>query len=172
MSHLRMVKLGPLTDEDWAELTAGEHEPFGPIGHTLEWRPKERHLAVRGGDGRLAAAGGVLVATVHAGDESFDVVGVGSLIVTPSLRGTGLMWSLVEPLLRLAEELGPERAMLFCREELVPLYERAGFMRIAAPVRADQPGGRIEMPLAAMWRALRAGVGWPPGPVEVEGLPF
>ena len=172
MSRLRMVELGRLSDEDWAELTAGEHEPFGPIGHRLEWRPKERHLALRGPDGRLAAAGGALVARVDAGAESFDVVGVGSLIVTPSLRGTGLLWSLVDPLLRLARELGAERAMLFCREELVPLYERPGFMRIAAPVRADQPGGRIEMPLAAMWRPLREGVRWPPGPVEVHGLPF
>ncbi len=167
-----MVELGPLTDRDWAELTAGEPEPFGAIGHTLEWRPKDRHLALRGPDGRLVAAGGALVARVDAGDESFDVVGVGSLVVTPSLRGTGLMWSLGEPLLRLAGQLGPERAMLFCREELVPVYSRLGFERITAPVRADQPGGRIPVPLAAMWRPLREDVRWPPGPVEVHGLPF
>ena len=142
MSNLRMVELGPLSDRDWAELTAGEPEPFGAIGHKLEWRPKDRHLALRGRDGRLAAAGGTVVARVDAGEQSFDVVGLGSLIVTPSLRGTGLLWSLVEPLLRLAGDMGPERAMLFCREELVPLYERPGFMRIAASVRAEQPGGR------------------------------
>jgi hypothetical protein len=72
----------------------------------------------------------------------------------------------------LAEGLGPERAMLFCRPELVALYRRRGFVEIDAPVWVDQPGGRIEMPLAAMWRPLRAGAEWPPGRVDVRGLPF
>jgi hypothetical protein len=92
--------------------------------------------------------------------------------VTRSLRGRGLMSTLVEPLLRLAEGLGPERAMLFCRPELVAPYRRLGFIEIAAPVWADQPEGRIEMPMAAMWRALRPGAKWPPGRVDVRGLPF
>jgi hypothetical protein len=34
----------------------------------------------------------------------------------------------------------PERAMLFCRPELVPVYERFGFIAIAAPIWVDQPG--------------------------------
>ena len=82
------------------------------------------------------------------------------------------MSRLVDPLLRLAEGLGPERAMLFCRPELVAVYRGLEFVEIAAPVWADQPGGRIEMPMAAMWRALRDRAEWPPGRVDVRGLPF
>jgi hypothetical protein len=82
------------------------------------------------------------------------------------------MTMVVEPLLRLAEELGPDRAMLFCRRDLVGLYRRVGFAQIEAPVWADQPDGRIEMPLPAMWRPLRNGADWPPGRVDVHGLPF
>ena len=59
-----------------------------------------------------------------------------------------------------------------CRPGLVALYRRWGFVEIAAPVWADQPDGRIEMPQAAMWRALRTGAEWPPGRVDVRGLPF
>jgi hypothetical protein len=170
---MRMVELGPLSETDWAELTAGEPEPFGPIGATLEWRPKDRHLALRAPDGQLLAVGGAAVAAVEVGgSESFDVVGLGSLIVTRAQRGAGLMWSLVDPLLALAGEMGPDRAMLFCREELVALYRRLRFRRIAAPVRAEQPGGRIEIPLAAMWRPLRGRPRWPAGTVELRGLPF
>src|SRR2546429_1697707 len=49
-----------------------------------------------------------------------------------ALRGQGLMPRVFEPLLRLAEELGPDRTMLFCRPELVALYRRRGFLQIAA----------------------------------------
>jgi hypothetical protein len=36
----------------------------------------------------------------------------------------------------------------------------------------DQPYRRLEMPMAAMWRTLRVGAGWPAGRVEVPGLTF
>jgi hypothetical protein len=89
---LEAVELGALTEQDWEDLQDGEPEPFGPVGATLTWRPKDRHIA---------------------------------------------------------------------------------FIEITAPVWADQAEDRIEMPLAAMWRALREGVpAWPPGRVDVRGLPF
>jgi predicted GNAT family N-acyltransferase len=170
---VELVELGALTEQDWGELQAGEHEPFGPVGSGLAWRPKDRHVGLRTPDGRLVAVGGAVVAAIEIeGSQGFDVVGLGSVIVTRSLRGRGLMAMLVEPLLRLAEGLGPERAMLFCRLELVALYRRLEFVEITAPVWADQPEGRIEMPMVAMWRALRDGAEWPPGRVDVRGLPF
>jgi predicted GNAT family N-acyltransferase len=171
---VELVELGALSDEDWAELQDGEHEPFGPVGAGLAWRPKDRHIGLRAPDGRLFAVAGAVIATVeveHAG--TIEVVGLGSLIVTQSRRGSGLMSRVVEPLLRLAEGMGPDRAMIFCRPDLVALYRRIAFIEITAPVWADQPGGRIEMPLAAMWRALHDGAAdWPPGRVDVHGLPF
>jgi predicted GNAT family N-acyltransferase len=172
VEELRPGEQGELTEQDWAELIDGEHEPFGPVGHSLEWRPKDRHVTFRDGDGRLVGAAGVLVATVQAGGEELPVVGVGSVIVTRTQRGRGLMPTLFERVRRLADDLGPDRAMLFCAPELVSLYERFGFVRIEAPVWADQPEGRIEMPEPSMWRPLRGGVSWPPGRVEVVGLPF
>ena len=62
--------------------------------------------------------------------------------------------------------------MLFCRAPLVVLYERFGFREIKASVSADQPGGRVEMPLRTMWAPLRDGAPWPDGAVEVLGEPF
>jgi GNAT superfamily N-acetyltransferase len=170
---VELVELGALTEQDWAALNDGEHEPFGPVGARLAWRPKDRHVGLRAPDGRLVAVAGAAVAAIEIeGAQGFEVVGVGSVIVTRSLRGRGLMSRLFEPLMALAEGLGPDRAMLFCRPELVALYRRRGFNEIEAPVWVDQPGGRIEMPLAAMWRPLRAGAEWPPGRVDVRGLPF
>jgi predicted GNAT family N-acyltransferase len=171
---MKLVKLGRLTEQDWDELLAGEHEPFGPQGARLAWRPKDVHIALRAPDGRLVAVAGALIAGVAvAGAVRFDVVGIGSVIVTRSLRGTGLVSRVLEPLLSLAEQMGPDRAMLFCRPGLVPLYRRFGFREITASVHADQPHGRIEMPPAAMWRPLAEGCSeWPRGRVDVLGEPF
>ena len=171
--ELEFGEQGALTERDWADVIDREDEPFGAVPDGLAWRPKDRHVTCRAADGRLVAAAGVLVATVQVDAEAtFDVVGLGSVIVTRSLRGRGLMPKLMEPLMRIAHGIGPDRAMLFCRPELVDLYERFEFIRIAAPVWADQPDGRIEMPMVAMWRALRPDAQWPPGRVEVKGLPF
>ena len=170
---MELVELGELTDEAWADLIAGEREPFGAVGAGLEWRAKDRHLALRTHPGRLVAVAGVVTVTVHVERLGrLEVVGVGSVFVRRSERGRGLMSKLLPPLLRLAESIGPDRAMLFCRPELVSVYERIGFRSIRSPVRVDQPHGRVEMPMAAMWRALRVGAGWPAGRVEVQGLPF
>jgi len=163
---------GALTADDWADLVDGEDEPFGAVGAGLAWRPKERHITFRDG-GRLVAAAGALVARVRVGsDACFHVVGIGSVIVTRSYRGRGLMPQLMDRLLRVARTLGPDRAMLFCRPELMRLYGRFGFCEIGAPVWVDQPDGRVEMPLSAMWRPLVDGAQWPCGRVEVDGLPF
>lgn len=168
---LRLLEQAELTAADWAELAGDEVDPFGEGNSEIVWQPKQRHVVLRGSDGRLVAAAGALVTPVRAG-ERFEVVGVGSVIVTRALRGRGLVTRLLEALLPLAEAVGPDRAMLFCRPELTSLYGRFGFAAIAARVTADQPGRRIEMPAAAMWRPLRAGATWPAGPVDVVGLPF
>jgi hypothetical protein len=104
--------------------------------------------------------------------EHFQVVGIGAVLVTASERGRGLVWELLRPLLEIAAEMGPERAMLFCRPQLTGMYGRLGFAEIAGPTWIRQPDGVIEMPLRTMWRPLREGVGWPSGRVEVLGLPF
>lgn len=169
---MELVELGGLTADDWIALVAGEHEPFGPIGAGLEWRAKDRHVALRSGHGRLLAAAGAVNVTVEVEREHFEVVGIGGVIVNRSFRGRGLMSRLLQALLRVAEDMGPDRAMLFCRPELAAVYGRLDFREVPGPVWVDQPRGRVEMPLLSMWRPLRGAVEWPPGHAEVRGLPF
>jgi predicted GNAT family N-acyltransferase len=170
---MRVVELDRLAEPYWEELVAGEHDPWGSVGEELAWRDKTRNIGVRDDSGRLLAAGGAVLAEVRVEQESpFQVVGLGGLIVTRSARGRGLARLLARHLLVIAGEFGVERAMLFCQPRLMALYRTFGFDEIDAPVWADQPGGRIEMPLPAMWKPLGGDAGWPAGRVELLGEPF
>ncbi len=170
---MQLIELEEITPQQWSAIEAGEREPWGGLAEGLAWADKQRYVGLRAADGALVAIAGALRAEILlAGAERFPVVGIGSVFVTARERGSGLVWKLLEPLLAIAEEMGPERAMLFCRPQLTTLYGRLAFAEIHAPVRAQQPDGAIEMPLRAMWRPLREGVRWPQGAVEVLGLPF
>jgi predicted N-acetyltransferase YhbS len=170
---MRLVELDRLSEPYWEELVAGEYEPFGGIGESLVWRDKARNIGVREDDGRLVAAGGVVLAEVKIGQElPFEVAGLGGLIVTRSARGRGLARLLCQSLIELASDIEVRRAMLFCLPKLMPLYGKFGFVAIDAPVWAEQPEGRIEMPLPAMWKALSSDADWPSGRVELLGEPF
>ena len=169
---VEFVELGPLSLRDWVTVTARAREPFGPASAGLTFRPKEHHIGVRHPDGRLVAVVGATVATVAVeGYGSFEVVGIGGLIIREEMRGHGLAGPLMDRLRALIDDLGPDRAMLFCGPGLVSLYARRGYRLIPAPVHADQPEGRIAVPMAAMWRPLRPAE-WPTGVVELRGLPF
>jgi hypothetical protein len=50
--------------------------------------------------------------------------------------------------------------------------ELVEFGRLTPAQRAEQPNRLIEMPLVAMWRALRPDATLPVGPVVLRRLPF
>jgi predicted N-acetyltransferase YhbS len=166
---MQLVELEGMTPEGRAELAAGEAHPFGV--NDLQWRESDTYLALRD-DGKLVAAAGLVVATVEARSEAFDVVGVGGVIVARPRRGQGLMRRVIEAAMTRAEQLGPAFAMLFCSFANSRRYARFGFREIASPVTADQPGRTVTMGEVAMWRPLRPDATWPDGPIRVRGLPF
>jgi GNAT superfamily N-acetyltransferase len=175
VSPVEAVELASVSEADWQELIAGEVEPWGGIGEKLSWAEKERYVAMRGAGKKVLALAGAVVADVEVeGNGRFQVLGIGGVFVTASERGRGLARAVARELLERARRDArcPERAMLFCRPQLAGLYRKLEFREIGAPVWAEQPRGRIEMPLRALWRPLDGGVKWPPGRVDVRGLPF
>jgi GNAT superfamily N-acetyltransferase len=169
---LELVEIGMVSRRDWLELTDRDPAAFGDVTAGLIYRDKELHVGWRGRDGRLVAVLGLTVATVDVGGrEPFDVVGMGSFIVRRDFRGRGLSRALSVAARERAKLLGPDRAMLFCAPNAVDVHRRRGYLPIEAPVRVDQPDGRIDMPIPAMWRPIRPS-DWPRGVVEVQGLPF
>jgi GNAT superfamily N-acetyltransferase len=171
---MRLVELDSFSAQQEAAIEGDEPAPWGGgAAETLSWSSKQRYVAALDGDGQPVGVIGALVVEVEVGDAArFPVVGLGGLIVTAALRGQGVGGRLIERMLEIAAAIGPQRAMLFCAPELVRRYERYGFRPIEDAVFAEQPSGRVEMPVEAMWRGLREDAGWPAGRVDVLGLPF
>jgi predicted GNAT family N-acyltransferase len=170
---MELVRLHEVTERQWEELIEGEREPWGRGPEQLSWREKTHSVGIRARDGTLLAVAGSVLAEIEiAGGARFPVLGIGGVFVAPRARGRGLVARLLEGLLTPGRGRGPERAMLFCRPHLVRMYRGFDFREIDAPVWAEQPAGRVRMPLSAMWRPLRADIAWPEGQVEVLGLPF
>ena len=168
-----MIEFGRLSESQRAELEGDEVDPFDAAGNTLQWRPKDHHVALRGPEGRLVASAGLVLSDVQAdGSDPVPVVGIGGVIVAAPYRGRGLANRLIDELLTRATTLGPDLAMLFCHRNRAGLYTRHGFIEISATVVAQQPPGLVEMQMVAMWRALREGARLPPGNLTLGGLPF
>jgi predicted GNAT family N-acyltransferase len=168
-----VVEFGSLTPQLRGELEGDEVDPFDGAGSTLQWRPKDRHVGLRGPDGRLLASTGLVQAGLEAGDGLVtEVVGIGGVIVAAAFRGQGLGSRVIVEALRVAAGFGPPAVILFCHRNRVGLYVRHGFLELAPPVLVSQPDGFAEIPLVTMWRALRDGVDPPQGPIRVLSLPF
>ncbi len=166
------MEFGRLGPGRRAELEGDEDDPFQVSGVTLQFRPKERHVALQDERGRLVASTGLVISEVDVAGVRFPVVGIGGVIVAARHRGQGLARRVLDATLARARELGPDFAMLFCLPDRVGLYRRLGFLEIDHEVQVKQPLGYAPMPLRTMWRALRDGAAWPDGPVVLETLPF
>lgn len=170
---VELIEFGKLSSERYAELVGDEQDPWDAADSTLEWRPKDRHVAVRDDDGMLAAAAGLVVADVQFGEQApVPVVGIGGVIVVARHRGRGLGRQVISEVVRCAQNLGPEMAMLFCRPDRAELYRKYGFAEVPGRVLVDQSTGVLQMPPVTMWRPLTEGVRLHDGVVRVHGLPF
>jgi predicted GNAT family N-acyltransferase len=168
-----VVEFGRLGDAQRAELEGDETDPFDERGTTLQWRPKDRHVALRSADGHLVASAGLVLVEMSIDDgEHVPVVGIGGVIVAAAHRGRGLARRVIHEALRLAATLGPEFALLFCHRDRVGLYVRHGFVEVQQPVLVAQPDGYVPVPEVTMWRAIRDGTTVPVGRVTVHSFPF
>jgi predicted N-acetyltransferase YhbS len=169
---VELIEFGELSERRRSELEGDEADPFEVGELTLEFRPKDRHVALRDADGTLVASAGWVIAKVQVGAERFSVVGLGGVIVRAKFRGRGLAREVVEAAIAAAPASESPFVLLFCRPDRAGLYERLGFAHVEGRVLVEQPGGHVAVPFRTMWRALRPGVDWPVGQLTLHGLPF
>lgn len=148
----------------------GEHI-FGVEDLQYRWRPKDLHFMLEE-ERRLVSHVGLLRHAVSAGGRAVEVAGVGGVVTVPEAQGRGYaqrgMRHAAEFFCR---EWGVEFGLLFCRDALVPFYERLGWQLVAAPVEVEQPDGPVTCALNVMVLACD-GREWPAGEVRLQSFPW
>ena len=160
-----------LTGEERHTLFEWGENIWGAEDLQYRWRPKDLHLLLEE-DGRLVSHVGLLRHAVSAGRRSVDVAGVGGVVTVPEAQGRGYaqrgMRHAAEFFCR---EWGVEFGLLFCRDALVPFYERLGWQTVEEPVVIEQPDGEVESAMNVLVLPCD-GRAWPAGKVRLESFPW
>jgi GNAT superfamily N-acetyltransferase len=135
------------------------------------WRPKDFHLVLEEG-GRPLGHVGLVRHTVSVGGRPVAVGGVGGVVTVPEAQGRGLAQRGMRHAAEfMRHEWGVDFGLLFCRDALVPFYERLGWQLVTEPVEVEQPDGPVVSSLNVMVLPTD-GRGWPGGPVVLHSFPW
>lgn len=109
----------------------------------LTWAPPQWSVLVWDAD-ELVARVGLLVREIDQDGVIKRIGGIGGVMTHPDRRGRGLAGiALREAATRFNTEFQVAYALLFCRDQLIPLYERYGWKLFRGEVCVEQPEGRI-----------------------------
>jgi predicted acetyltransferase len=119
--------------------------------------------------GRLVSQIGIVDRTVHVGEQSLSIAGVGGVATHPQFRRRGFTDVLLQTAVeQMRQHHAYDFAMLFCSDHMVHYYTQRGFSQVPNPVHILQSGQwilfedhRMVMPLS--------GKPWPEGEVDVNG---
>lgn len=133
--------------------------------------------------GEVVSAAQIFPFDARWGSTTLAVAGIGSVATRVSHRGRGLARAVLNAQRAWMAEQGFPLALLFARERAIPLYERAGYVRLPfgttvvwAPDALVQPEGYAVRPvIPADWADIRAIYAaqlghWPLGHVRSEAF--
>jgi GNAT superfamily N-acetyltransferase len=176
MSELR-VELRPLS-----AFTSRETEQLASLRDEIEfglppttWLPPAdtpwRVLVWQ--DDLLVSHVGIMERTIHVGGRPVHVAGIRSVMTRPAQRGRGYASAgMVRAAQYVADELPrAEHGLLLCLDIRVPLYSRLGWTVVPARTYFEQPEGRTASLVNTMVKPFR-GRPWPPGEIDLQGLPW
>jgi predicted GNAT family N-acyltransferase len=160
-----------LSDEERRHIFDWGEDIYGADHLNLQWRPKDLHI-LADVDGRAETHVGLLQHSITVGDSSVKVCGVGGVVTALESQGKGY----ASHAMRYAgnfmcREWRVDFGLLFCRDPLVPFYERFGWQKLKEPVEIEQPSGVIQSPMNVMILTCRA-AGWPEGRVKLNSFPW
>jgi len=135
------------------------------------WGEKKWRVLVWHGD-ELVSHVGILEREVRAGERPVRVAGLYTVMTAPEWRGKGM----ASDALRVAadymrSELRAEFGLLLCPDAMLPFYGALGWRQVKDAVVFDQPSGRTDSALNAMYLPLRES-DWPAGVLDFCGPPW
>ena len=160
-----------LTDEERQALFGWGENVFGIEDANYRWRAKDYHFVTEEG-GRPLSHVGLVKTKVSAGGREVWVGGIGAVVTVPEAQGRRHVHEAMRrAAVFMCAELGVEFGMLFCLPRLAPFYARQGWQMVEEEVEIEQPDGKVVWPYHVMVLPC-GGRTWPPGRVEVGGLPW
>ncbi len=151
------------------ELRDWFRDQFGRVAY--RWAEPD-YYGILSVDEQLAGRLAVFDRQISAGGVIVKVGGIGGVATKPQFRHQGIASALLS---RAAEfmknDLGAEFGFLLCRPEVSPVYAKLGWTRVDGPTTFSQPSGIETYPYYTMILRL-TGREWPPGPIDMMGLPW
>ncbi len=170
LSVLRVADLTPAEREAVAELGKGDLNVH-PMLERLKWAAPHWRVLLRRGD-EIVSGLGIVEREVVAGERRVKVAGVGDVATLPQWRRRGYAGLVLERAAAfMRDELDAEFGHLFCAPNLVAYYSRFGWVRVEGPAHIEAPWGPEIFPEETMVLPLR-GADWPPGDMDLDGLPW
>lgn len=144
--------------------------PFEPPD--AEWAlPKWQLILSRNTD--LVTALGVYERTILVGQRTTLVGGIGSVFTVPKYRRRGFVKiSMISAVDFLCREVGVDFALLLCEPRLISFYRALNWTEVNAPVTIqDSRGSRELLEYRPMVYRCVESI-WPPGGIDMLGLPW
>ncbi len=136
-----------------------------------QWTPK-KWCALAWLDGGVVSHAGIVERVIEVGGELISVGGICGVWTLPEYEGRGLGSAAVQAAMAfIRDELHLQFALLVCRKDLEPFYERLGWQRAEEPLTFEQPSGKVVWPMSTMVLSCQE-KRWPNGAIDLRGLPW
>jgi GNAT superfamily N-acetyltransferase len=172
---IEILHASAIAPADAAEIRRVTHEAFGDEENShasYAWAPTDWRVMLRV-DRQLAATLEIIDRLATVGDQWVHLAGIGGVATRPSWQGRGLGTEMMQRVTSFMREVvNAEFGLLICADRLIPFYARLGWHMVAGPLLFDQPEmGKIVFPGNTLALPL-AGKPFPPGPIDLRGLPW
>jgi GNAT superfamily N-acetyltransferase len=172
LSTMELAALEKLFDSEYLS-GYGRWSPEAPYGYS----PADFHmLAFQGAV--LAAHVGFQRRVISVGTHDVLVAGTGGVLVDRRFRGTGLgRRTMREAQRAMREEADADFGYLGCRNEVVPFYESAGWVKVLATERCLSRTDQTSVIVShgepkLICSSIRQTGEWPDGDIDLRGTPW
>ena len=116
---------------------------------------------------------GILKRTILVDGEEWHVGGISGVIVRKAWRSHGISKRITKEACDfIRDQLKVDFGLLFCRDELIPLYQECGWDVIRTKTIFSQSTGKSTHPRDFLMMQELSGKKWPKGEVDLNGLPW